>query len=120
MFQADVNEFQMLIAIDHNTEFFCFFQAEVAQKEAIQRNTPELALPLTLLPDNIPEVVPYESSANLEPCQMFNCWDFSRCSITSGFPIYFYEVYFKQCKLWKIEFILKLVYLSIFRVVNLR
>ncbi|KAL0281347.1 UNVERIFIED_CONTAM: hypothetical protein PYX00_002359 [Menopon gallinae] len=66
-------------------------QAEVAQKEAIQRNTPELALPLTLLPDNVPEVVPYESSSTLEPCQMFNCWDFSRCSITSGFPIYFYE-----------------------------
>ncbi|EEB17816.1 conserved hypothetical protein [Pediculus humanus corporis] len=66
-------------------------QAEVAQREAIQRNTPELALPLTLYSNEIPKTVDYKLKEGLEFCQMHNCWDYSRCSITSGFPVYFYE-----------------------------
>ncbi|KAK6644670.1 hypothetical protein RUM43_000938 [Polyplax serrata] len=66
-------------------------QAEVAQREAIQRNTPQLALPISLHPDEVPKTVEYKQTGSLELCQMYNCWDFSRCSITSGFPIYFYE-----------------------------
>lgn len=82
-----------------------YFQAQVAHREAVQRNTPELALPLTLLPDAPPQPASADFKAALgpassdvkaapgsEPCSMATCWDYSRCSITSGFPVFFYQV----------------------------
>lgn len=66
-------------------------QAQVAQKEAAIQNTPDLAMPLRLVPDSIPKVVSSISKNFSHICQMFNCFDHSRCSLTSLFPVYLYE-----------------------------
>ncbi|KAH8300076.1 hypothetical protein KR044_009525, partial [Drosophila immigrans] len=66
-------------------------QAQVAQREAVQRNTPELALPRTLLPSALPRKMNAVSSGIASACKMHNCFDHSRCSLTSGFPVYLYD-----------------------------
>lgn len=65
-------------------------QLNVAHEEASRQNQPYLSRPLKLVanePNN------YKSNFQIKPksCQMNSCFDYSRCSITSGFPIYFYE-----------------------------
>ncbi|OXU17778.1 hypothetical protein TSAR_011354 [Trichomalopsis sarcophagae] len=64
-------------------------QAQAAQREAVERNTPELAPPKRILSSNIPEVLP--PNPNSKSCRMFNCFDHSRCALTSGFPVYLYD-----------------------------
>ncbi|ALC42125.1 botv [Drosophila busckii] len=66
-------------------------QAQVAQQEAVQRNTPELALPRTLLPSVLPRKMLAVGSDVSDACEMHNCFDHSRCSLTSGFPVYLYD-----------------------------
>lgn len=66
-------------------------QAQVAQKEALQQNTPDLALPKRLTADFLPQILPPIPKYVLKSCKMFNCFDHSRCSITSGFPVYLYD-----------------------------
>ncbi|XP_061398084.1 exostosin-3 [Musca vetustissima] len=66
-------------------------QAQVAQKEAVQRNTPDLALPRTLYPNALPRNMPATSLQTMVTCEMHNCFDHSRCSLTSGFPVYLYD-----------------------------
>lgn len=66
-------------------------QAQVAQREAVQRNTPELALPRTLMPSALPRKMNVVSSGIAAACEMHNCFDHSRCSLTSGFPVYLYD-----------------------------
>lgn len=63
-------------------------QAQVAQREAVERNTPELAPPKRILMNSVPVVLP-----NTVPhsCRMYNCFDHSRCALTSGFPVYLYD-----------------------------
>lgn len=65
-------------------------QAQAAQREAVERNTPELAPPKRILINTIPQIL----SNNLidsRACRMYNCFDHSRCALTSGFPIYLYD-----------------------------
>lgn len=66
-------------------------QAQVAQREAVERNTPELALPKRILADAPPEILPKPSSQLSASCRMYNCFDHSRCALTSGFPVYLYD-----------------------------
>lgn len=66
-------------------------QAQVAQREAVQRNTPDLALPRTLYPNALPRKMPATSAQTMVSCEMHNCFDHSRCSLTSGFPVYLYD-----------------------------
>lgn len=63
-------------------------QAQVAQREAVERNTPELAPPKRILIDAIPVALP---STDPRSCKMYNCFDHSRCALTSGFPVYLYD-----------------------------
>ncbi|XP_020281923.1 exostosin-3 isoform X2 [Pseudomyrmex gracilis] len=63
-------------------------QAQVAQREAVERNTPELALPKRILINSLPVVI---SSTDPRSCRMYNCFDHSRCALTSGFPVYLYD-----------------------------
>jgi len=63
-------------------------QAQVAQREAVERNTPELAPPKRILIDIIPIML---SSTDPRSCKMYNCFDHSRCALTSGFPVYLYD-----------------------------
>ncbi|CAG9859519.1 unnamed protein product [Phyllotreta striolata] len=66
-------------------------QAQVAQREALQQNTPDLALPKRLTVDELPIVLPEISKSSSRKCRMHNCFDHSRCSLTSGFPVYLYD-----------------------------
>ncbi|XP_068145127.1 exostosin-3 [Drosophila tropicalis] len=66
-------------------------QAQVAQREAVQRNTPDLALPRTLMPSALPRKMNAVSVGVAASCEMHNCFDHSRCSLTSGFPVYLYD-----------------------------
>lgn len=66
-------------------------QAQVAQREAVLRNTPELALPNALYPYSLPKTYKPPSYNDFTRCRMSSCFDHSRCSITSSFPIYLYD-----------------------------
>ncbi|CAH2068640.1 unnamed protein product, partial [Iphiclides podalirius] len=66
-------------------------QARLAQLEAIRRDTPELASPAQILPSQPPTTLPPINSSAEIHCRMYSCFDHSRCSLTSGFPIYFYD-----------------------------
>lgn len=66
-------------------------QAQVAQREAVLRNTPELALPRPLFPKTKPVQNPPISIKIVTNCKMSICFDHSRCSLTSGFPVYLYD-----------------------------
>jgi len=64
-------------------------QVKMQQKEYIQRNTPDIAPPLPLLPSKPPGKKPY--LAYSEACTFGTCFDFSRCSVTSQLPIFLYS-----------------------------
>lgn len=66
-------------------------QAQVAQREALQQNTPDLALPNRLMPNEVPPILPALPKDLATNCRMFSCFDHSRCSLTSGFPVYLYD-----------------------------
>lgn len=66
-------------------------QAQVAQREALERNTPELALPRRLTVNRLPLIYPSPPKRVAASCRMFTCFDHSRCSMTSGFPVYLYD-----------------------------
>nr|CAH7749198.1 unnamed protein product [Callosobruchus chinensis] len=66
-------------------------QAQVAQKEALQQNSPDLALPKRLTADTLPQESPPLPRNSSRRCKMYNCFDHSRCSLTSGFPVYLYD-----------------------------
>lgn len=66
-------------------------QARLAQLEAIRRDTPELAAPLPILPTKPPSTLPQINPSSISDCRMFSCFDHSRCSLTSGFPVYLYD-----------------------------
>jgi len=62
-------------------------QVKVQQKEYIQRNTPDIAPPLPLLPAKLPGPPPLLGNSI---CTLTTCLDFSRCSVTSQMPVYVY------------------------------
>lgn len=65
-------------------------QAQLSHLEALQHNSPELAPPLALLPSKLPaEEKPAQHKLSCH--QMRNCFDYSRCSLTSGFPVFLYD-----------------------------
>ncbi|XP_042902881.1 exostosin-3 [Parasteatoda tepidariorum] len=67
-------------------------QAQYAQKEVQEKNTPFIGAPKRILPsldDNIH--MPPSTLKGIRNCKNFLCFDYSRCSLTSGFPVYFYQ-----------------------------
>ena len=67
-------------------------QVKIQQKEFTQRNTPDIAPPLPLLAAR-PQ--PRVSGGGVSgpgpaPCSMAQCWDYSRCSVTSRLPVFLY------------------------------
>lgn len=64
-------------------------QTEHSYKELVAQNQPKLSLPIRLLPE--------KDEAGLPPpkaqrgCRLHNCFDYSRCPLTSGFPVYVYD-----------------------------
>ena len=68
-------------------------QAKLTHKELSERNTPELLPPLRMTAgvDNAISELPKMSPLSAISCTMSKCFDWSRCPISSGFPIYFYQ-----------------------------
>lgn len=66
-------------------------QARIAQIEAIARDSPELAPPFQILPSSPPPTLPSINNLVEQYCRMHSCFDHSRCSLTSGFPVYLYD-----------------------------
>ncbi|XP_050027201.2 exostosin-3 [Dermacentor andersoni] len=64
-------------------------QAAYAREELENRNIPLLRPPLKLLTGEDARQL-YLPTPELPECQMHSCFDYSRCSLTSGFPVYFY------------------------------
>lgn len=85
----------------------CYFllQAHLSHLEAVQHNSPELAAPIQILASDFPDL---KSPVKAVPLcyNMRFCFDYSRCSLTSGFPVYLYdpETYFPS---WQIASYLK-------------
>lgn len=70
-------------------------QAKVAEKEAMERNTPRLGRPKPIAPlrhfPEFDEYTPFKSKPKgnyLSSCQMDTCFDYSLCPMYSGFHIY--------------------------------
>uniref|UniRef100_A0A0K2TLB0 glucuronosyl-galactosyl-proteoglycan 4-alpha-N-acetylglucosaminyltransferase n=1 Tax=Lepeophtheirus salmonis TaxID=72036 RepID=A0A0K2TLB0_LEPSM len=63
--------------------------SQIALDEFNLRNTPEIRAPLQLKSSNAPEerLAPVHSNC----ISMNNCFDYSRCSLSSGFPIHYYN-----------------------------
>ncbi|XP_075551569.1 exostosin like glycosyltransferase 3 [Dermacentor variabilis] len=64
-------------------------QAAYAREELENRNIPLLRPPLKLLTGEDAHQL-YLPTPEPPECQMHSCFDYSRCSLTSGFPVYFY------------------------------
>uniref|UniRef100_A0A6A7FTA7 glucuronosyl-galactosyl-proteoglycan 4-alpha-N-acetylglucosaminyltransferase n=3 Tax=Hirondellea gigas TaxID=1518452 RepID=A0A6A7FTA7_9CRUS len=67
-------------------------QAIIAQKELFEKNMPDIIAPRRITAtheDNV--VLQALSHAQVESCRMFNCFDHSRCSLLSGFPVFVYD-----------------------------
>ncbi|KAB7507082.1 Exostosin-3 [Armadillidium nasatum] len=68
-------------------------QASLIQKELDEKNTPEISAPKIIRATHENNVImPQPLIGQVVECRMFNCFDYSRCSILSGFPVYFYDV----------------------------
>ena len=65
-------------------------QAKAAQIELAERNTPELRPPLKLLA-NVKDNFIGQIKGNPSTCTFGSCFDLSRCPLSSGFPVYFYN-----------------------------
>lgn len=66
-------------------------QARLAQLEAMRRDSPDIAPPLQIFPSRPPPTLLPVSPASEPHCRMHSCFDHSRCSLTSFFPVYFYD-----------------------------
>ena len=63
---------------------------KLEQEEIIKRNTPELQAPKRIVA-GLDERYEMPGPKSPQLCRMHNCFDHSRCSITSRFPVYFYD-----------------------------
>lgn len=81
------------------------FQAQLSHLEALQHNSPDLAPPLSILASKLPNTEPTVLTT-LSCSRMHGCFDYSRCALTSGFPVFLYdtEEYFPS---WQIPTYLK-------------
>lgn len=64
-------------------------QTEHSYKELMAQNQPKLSLPVRLLPEKEDPGLPPPKSAR--SCRLRSCFDYARCPLTSGFPVYVYD-----------------------------
>ena len=84
-YEKTANELQKLKLNIQNTKLE---QAEIAQ-----RNLPDIKAPKRILPSNIVEDDSknwMQGRSQKNACTLHSCFDYSRCSLTSHFPVYFY------------------------------
>jgi len=65
-------------------------QAEVAHREILERNQPELGPPTQLRLNSLNDILPMPSSDEESHCSIYSCVDFYKCSLVSGFPVFIY------------------------------
>ena len=66
-------------------------QARTARIELAERNTPELRPPLRILAKPDKDVIARQDFSHSEVCSFGACFDLSRCSLSSEFPVFFYN-----------------------------
>ena len=66
-------------------------QAKLAVQELAERNTPEILPPLRLTALNSTYPSKNLPVVTNDQCDMTNCFEWSRCPISSGFPVYLYH-----------------------------
>ncbi|XP_007906741.1 exostosin-like 3 [Callorhinchus milii] len=64
-------------------------QTEHSYKELVAQNQPRLSLPVRLLPAK--DEVDMPPPRNPASCRLHTCFDYSRCPLTSAFPVYVYS-----------------------------
>lgn len=64
-------------------------QTEHSYKELMAQNQPKLSLPIRLLPDKEDPGLPPPKS--VLSCHLQSCFNYARCPLTSGFPVYVYD-----------------------------
>ena len=67
-------------------------QAEVAHREILERNQPELGTPAKISLKSLNDILPMPSSAEEPQCSIYSCVDFLKCSLVSDFPVYVYPL----------------------------
>uniref|UniRef100_A0A8D9DRV7 glucuronosyl-galactosyl-proteoglycan 4-alpha-N-acetylglucosaminyltransferase n=1 Tax=Cacopsylla melanoneura TaxID=428564 RepID=A0A8D9DRV7_9HEMI len=90
-------------------------QAQLAHTEALRQNSPQLYPPLMLKASSIPHRHRTSLPPLVDNCRtMSKCFDYSRCSLTSGLPVFVYntEEYFPS---WKLSLYLRTTILQAFR-----
>jgi len=60
------------------------------QQELQKKNLPNIEAPKRLLPSAEDAVTLLPLTTQHQNCHMYNCFDYSRCSVTSHFPVYIY------------------------------
>ena len=63
---------------------------KLEQEELVQKNMPDIRAPKRILA-TMGDGVHLPPPRNSRNCHMHTCFDYSRCSLTSGFPVYFYN-----------------------------
>lgn len=66
-------------------------QTEHSYKELMAQNQPKLSLPIRLLPERDDGGLPLPPPRAARGCRLHSCFDYSRCPLTSGFPVYVYD-----------------------------
>jgi alpha-1,4-N-acetylglucosaminyltransferase EXTL3 len=66
-----------------------FVNLQVEQKEMLKNNLPIIVAPQRILP-KLSDGANISSSDKHENCRLSSCFDYSRCSVTSQFPVYVY------------------------------
>ena len=77
------------------------------QEELIMRNMPQVQAPYRILPSMI-DGQPLAPPSSPGRCAMETCFDFSRCSLTSQFPVYIYDPNDPAYSSWQLEMFIKL------------
>ncbi|CAG7824964.1 unnamed protein product [Allacma fusca] len=67
-------------------------QAKVAEKEAMERNTPRLGRPKPVPPLRYIPVYPYNAKLSNMYCDMDNCFDYSMCPVAGSFSFFLYPL----------------------------
>ncbi|XP_063588185.1 exostosin-3-like [Penaeus indicus] len=68
-------------------------QALLAQREVFEKNMPHIVAPRRITATHENSIrLPTPSAQSVAQCRMHNCFDYSRCSVLSNFPVYHYDV----------------------------
>ncbi|XP_077990253.1 exostosin-like 3 [Glandiceps talaboti] len=65
-------------------------QLQKEKEDILEQRQQQIAPPKRILP-NLEDNVIVSAPQDKQQCRQYNCFDYSRCSLTSQFPVYFYQ-----------------------------